>query len=807
MRLYAGSLTEFQLEVRTNNIAKRLEKAFIAAYRYKPSPNEFDSWNESLRHFSDCLTEAQLRDNGIVLELQLPRTSRRLDALVTGVGESEQANAVVVELKQWHRCDTSDAEDMVTSWVNGALRELLHPSVQAALYRDYLADMNSAFHEGTPPIEISACAYLHNYRPITGDPLLDPKFKFVVERVPFFGAHDKSGMAAFLHQRLHHGRGMQILEQIESAEIRPSKKLLEHVAAVVNGEPRFVLLDEQKVVFERTLVEARKGLVSSRKSILLVRGGPGTGKSVLAANLLGRLAKEGLDVQYATGSKAFTESMRSIVGKRAASQFTYFNNYTDADSNSVPVLVCDEAHRIREKSANQYTPKSKKDALPPQVDEIINVAKVSVFFIDDRQIVRPGEVGSADLIREKATQFGAEFREFELEAQFRCEGSDGFVNWVDNTLAIRPTANQIWESTKDTFDFRIFTTVEDLDQAIRKKAETGASARMVAGFCWKWSNPTSEGDLVEDVKIGNFERPWNAKPDAKKLKKGIPKSVHWAIKPEGLNQVGCVYTAQGFEFDYVGVIWGRDLVFSPAEQCWKGNPDKSQDTVVKRGGAKFVDFVKNTYRVLLSRGMKGCYVYCEDQETAKFLISRTEGLQFEPRLSFRPPKPSELIRLVESDRRLYQNCLPVYDLTVSAGSFGEFQVPDVEDVDWVSLPDGFKASTNMFIAKVVGESMNRVIPSGSWCIFRLNPAGTREGKIVLAQLRNFTDPEEGGAYTVKRYHSDSTPGAGLKNRSSKQAANKRIFLTPESTQDVFKAIEVRPDDDHVRIIAEFVRVI
>lgn len=807
MRLFAGSVIDFAREVKQNSIAKRLEVAFVNAYRFKPSPGEINSWQISFLEFCEALDQASLSDNGIILEMQLPRTSRRLDAMVTGCDANDHENAVVVELKQWQRCGESDADDMVSTWLNGAIRDLLHPSVQACQYRDYLADMNTAFYEGENPVGLSACAFLHNYMPKAEDPLHADKFSEVTRQVPFFGQNDLKALSDYLNFRLSGGKGVPILHRVDSAEIRPSKKLLEHVAKVIEGESRFVLLDEQKVVFERALTQARKGVTTGRKSIMLVRGGPGTGKSVLAANLLGRLCKDGLDVHYVTGSKAFTESMRAIVGRRASTQFKYFNSYTKEEPDSVDVLVCDEAHRIREKSFNQFTPKAVREALSPQIDEIINASKVSIFFIDDRQVVRPGEVGSAKLVRDKAAEFETELFEFELEAQFRCEGSDGFVNWIDNTLAIRQTANQVWSSESDNFDFRIFGSMEDLDLAIREKAKAGASARLVAGFCWKWSDPTKEGDLVDDVTVGHFQRPWNAKPDAKKLRKGIPKSVHWAIKPEGLDQVGCVYTAQGFEFDYVGVIWGLDLRFSPDKQQWIGDQKESYDSVVKRSGKQFVDLVKNTYRVLLSRGLKGCYVYCQDPETAKFLLSRTEGLQLERRDKATAVRLAGPKKLPFESVTPFKDSLPLYDFSIAAGGFGDFQIPNVDEVEWVEIPSGVKATADMFVAKVDGESMNAIIPNGSYCIFRSNPVGSRDGRIVVAQLRDFSDPEGGGCYTVKRYRSTKQTAGGKRRTDDDRNVGKVVTLNPESTVSSFKPITVPADDEQIRIIAEFVRVL
>jgi DUF2075 family protein len=331
----------------------------------------------------------------------------------------------------------------------------------------------------------------------------------------------------------------------------------------------------------------------------------------------------GFNAQYATGSKAFTETLREAIGRRGASQFKYFNSYMNAKYNEIDVLIADEAHRIRTSSNNRFTPQSIKSNVS-QIKELLNVGKVCVFFIDDRQVVRPNEIGSVDYIKQAASEANCRLFEYELEAQFRCNGSDAFVKWVNNSLGIERTANVIWDKHEE-FDFKFFDSPESLEEAIFAKVKQGNSARMTAGFCWKWSNDSKpDGTLYDDVVIGNFTRPWNARPESKKLANGIPKASVWAYDPNGINQIGCIYTAQGFEFDYVGIIFGNDLRYNLDKQCWEGFQDESYDTVVKRSGNQFLDLVKNTYRVLLSRGMKGCYVHFMDKDTERFFKTRIE---------------------------------------------------------------------------------------------------------------------------------------------------------------------------------------
>lgn len=622
MRLYSGLSGDFIEESRRNQIAERLKSAFFNYYRFNPSPAEVNSWRNSLRAMSDILQIGNMFDQGILLEYQLPLSSKRLDCLICGTSTAKVDGAIIVELKQWDRCEAAEPDKVVSSWVGGKKRELLHPSIQVGQYREYLNDTHTAFHESETPLGLSACAYLHNYRVEDNDPILAEKFNAALTENPLFDLDSADKLAQYIFERVGNGNGRSILAQIEGSKFKPSRKLMEHVAEAIESQSPWVLLDEQLVIFEHIRSIAKEGLKGHKKKVVIVHGGPGTGKSVLAINLIAQLLREEINAQYATGSKAFTETLWKILGRRSRASFKYFNSYSRAKSNEIDVLICDESHRIRETSANRFT---KKELRPtnPQVRELLEAAKVSVFFIDDQQIVRPNEVGSTQHIRTHANKIGAEISEFELEVQFRCAGSDGFVNWVNNTLGIQRNANVIWDGS-DNFDFQIFDSPLSLEAAIRKRAEAGDSARVAAGFCWPWSVPRADGTLVDDVIIGDYRRPWDAKPGNWKLAPGIPSAALWATDPAGIDQIGCVYNIQGFELDYIGVIWGPDLCYNLDSQQWIGDKSKSADSVVKRSKEKFTELVKNTYRVLLSRGMKGCYVYFMDRDTERFVRSRIE---------------------------------------------------------------------------------------------------------------------------------------------------------------------------------------
>jgi DUF2075 family protein len=622
MRLYSGSSVDFISDSVHNRVAEKLRDAFFHYFRYNPSPSEVNSWRNSLRAMAQVVDFAGLVDHGIILEYQLPQTSKRLDCLVAGKGDDSLDHAIIVELKQWERSEPADGENEVLSWVGGSERELLHPSVQVGQYSRYLQDTHTAFHAGEAPVSVTGCAYLHNYAIKPDDPLLAHKFAATLSEFPLFSEHEVDPLANYLGSHLRRGDGMRVLRRIEASEYAPSKKLLEHVARVIRGNPVYTLLDEQLVVFDKVLAVARAGLATGQKSVILVRGGPGTGKSVIAVNLMAALLEEGLNAQYATGSRAFTETLRKIIGSRGSVQFKYFNSYTDIEPGAIDVLVADESHRIRSTSASRFTPKSERSG-QPQIAELLKAARLGVYFVDDHQTVRPNEIGSSDYIRSHALEQGCKVWEYELEAQFRCNGSDAFVNWINNTLGISRTPNVLWDQHEE-FEFRIYDDPIGLETAIREKSAQGHTARVVAGFCWDWSMPDENGFLREDVVIGDYRRPWDAKYEAKKLAPGIPKASLWAYDPNGINQIGCVYTAQGFEFDYVGVIFGPDLVYDPKLGAWRGVPEKSADRMVKRAKDGFADLVKNTYRVLLSRGMRGCYVHFMDHDTRNFFKSRME---------------------------------------------------------------------------------------------------------------------------------------------------------------------------------------
>ncbi len=628
MRLYEATTQQFILDTVQNKLPDKLKTAFENYYLRNANPREVTAWTNSLRVLKDAIEYASLRDNAIVVEYELPYSTRRIDCMLFGNADGGHGNVILIELKQWEKVKDTEIEETVLTFVAGRDRLEPHPSCQVREYHYYIKDFVSLFEE-KPPVSLSSCSYCHNYSINQTDPvLLLPKYNEVLKEFPLFGKEDVDKFSTYLKERLSGGGGLELLNRFATSNIRPTKKLLEHTSKTIKGEKVFHLIDEQLVAYNAILNRAKHATKSSRKSVIIIRGGPGTGKSVIALNVIAELLDKNKDLSifHATGSAAFTSTLRKIVGTRAAKLFKYFNSFSSKmiKENEIDVLVCDEAHRIRKTSNSRYTKAIYRSDMP-QIDELIRAAKVTIFFIDDYQVVRPDEIGSTKLIKETAQKLGINDEnvfDFELQTQFRCSGSDGYMNWIDNTLDVRET-DHLYLTKNEKMDFKIFDSPQALYNAIKaKNAEKENSARLVAGFCWPWSNPNPDGTLKEDVVIGDFRMTWEAKNDAAKLAPGIPRASLWAYDPKGVAQVGSIYTIQGFEFDYVGVIFGPDLVYNTNDKKWVGNPKGSADPQLRKKNIEFLKYVKSVYRVLLTRGMKGCYIYFMDKDTENFFRSR-----------------------------------------------------------------------------------------------------------------------------------------------------------------------------------------
>lgn len=626
MLIYQNNTNEFIKDVRENLLAEKMAANFEERFGRKVGTSEFRSWDNSLRLMRDAIEIAELRDSMIALEYEVPYTQNRIDCLLFGKDASGQPNIALIELKQWEKVETIEATEdegnFVETYTGGGHRIVAHPSEQVRGYRDYLESFICEF-ENMPKLELFCCAYCHNYKKIDGQGLFAPAFTKLLVDFPIYSKSDLKDFSNKLNSLLKQGDGFEIFNRFMHSRIAPSKKLLENVAKVISEEDSFSLLNEQLVAKNLIWSKVTKAKKTREKSVIIVHGGPGTGKSVIAVNILAQAAKKRMKVFYGCKSKPFIEGLKSLVGKGGRELFSNLYRFvpTKIKENDIDLLLVDEAHRVEKTSNHQYTkPEDRTDM--PQIEQLMRCSKVCVFFIDDKQIVRSQEIGSTALIKGHAEKLGSSVSEVTLETQFRCMGSNNYIDWIESALGYCKEEKIL--SKSEQFDFKIMESPHTLYKFLsEKEKEKPNSARLVAGFCWPWSVPNADGSLVKDVVVGDFAMPWETK-DGGKVLPGIPKWYEWAYKTKGIEQVGCIYTVQGFEFDYIGVIVGPDLRYDASLNRLVGEKIKTADSVLRRSGESFDTCVRNIYRVLLTRGMKGCYVYFVDKEVEAFFRSRLE---------------------------------------------------------------------------------------------------------------------------------------------------------------------------------------
>jgi len=572
----------------------------------------------------DVIEIAELRDNMVVLEYEIPYNQSRLDCLLFGKDSNKTETVVLIELKQWTYVDALEDEGnyKVETFTGGDFRIVSHPSQQVKGYSSYLYDFVDEF-ENHPPLNLFSCSYCHNYTRQDGVGLFDPIYTKILSEFPVYCKEDTKLIAERIKELLINGDGLQIFNRFMQSRIRPSKKLLDNVRGIIKENVRYSLINEQLIAKNIIWSKIRKTSNKKiQKSVVIVKGGPGTGKSVIALNLLAEVAEKGKNVMYACKSKSFRDGLKNLVGGRAGNLFTNLYAFLPAKipENSIDVILIDEAHRIEKTSNYRYLAKEYQTEMS-QVDQLIRAAKTIVFFIDDNQVVRAGEIGNTNLILESATKFNAKIDTVELYSQFRCMGSNDYLEWIEYVLGYTSIERKF--NSNDLFDFEIVGSPQELYSLLEEKEKKlPNSARLTAGYCWEWSKPLPSGFLVNDVKIGDFEMPWETKGETAV---GIyPAWFEWAYKPNGFKQVGCIYTAQGFEFDYVGVIIGDDLIYDKSTDSLKCDITKTHDPTLRRDKINFEKYVKNIYRVLLTRGIKGCYVHFTNKETEEYFRSKME---------------------------------------------------------------------------------------------------------------------------------------------------------------------------------------
>ena len=784
MIIYRATKKQFVDDVFNNTIANNIDEEFYKHLGRHTSPNEIRSWENSMQFMYKVVNTPDLSDEaGVAIEYQIPLTAKRVDFIISGLNAQKREQIVIIELKQWEDAEPTQKPGIVVTRFQHGKTEVAHPSYQAWSYAYMLSNYNLTIQERG--VEICPCAYLHNYMP---DGMIDGKlYQDFIDKAPVFLKNDAAKLQDFIIKHVSYCSPEDIIWKIDNGRLRPSKQLAESLSSMLKGNDEFVMLDDQKVVYE-TAIHLAKKAQDGKKQVLIVEGGPGTGKSVLAVNLLVKLTNEGIASQYVTKNSAprdvYTVKLSGTYKKSYINNlFVSSGNFIDTMPNTMGALIVDEAHRLNLKSGMM------SNLGENQVKEIIKTSRFSVFFVDDCQRIHMKDIGSVQYIKQCAEEMGAITHLEHLSSQFRCNGSDGYLSWLDNALQIRETANI--HLTEEDYDFRIYDSPTEMFDEIKRKNQSNNKSRIVAGYCWDWKSKRDHTAYDIEFPQFSFRKQWNFSNS----------NEPWLIGEHSIDQIGCIHTCQGLELDYVGVIVGNDLTYknncvisdgykrSPNDQSLKGFKSMMEKNPAE---AKQVAdaIIKNTYRTLMTRGMKGCYVYFCDPSLAEHFRA----------LMAEKPEQAKHVRIepIVNDDVKFIDFLPVYSIKAACGYFGEGE--EVNELGWIRAEGIGKLNRNMYVVQASGHSMEPRINDGDYCVFRANPAGSRQGKIVLVQHTNYYDADYSGAYSIKEYSS---------KKSFDEFGNwmhEMIELKPLNRD--FKPIIITPDSgEEFHVVGEFVGVL
>lgn len=609
MIIYEANKEEFFNHVRTNQISNEIKQNFIKKGFSIGNDREIASWNNSLNFMKNVLDSNDIpEDVYIAIEYKIPLSAKRIDFIISGLDQNNRKNIIIVELKQWQKVSLTNKDDMVLTYLNNKDREVLHPSYQALQYKYLLNSFNEELNSGN--IQCFSCSYLHNMEKENNSSLIDITIFKYVNDCPVYFKEDYDTLQKKIIQLTKGGKGKEILYEVENGKIVPAKKLIDVVGKIISGSNEYLLIDSQKEIFAKIISEAH-----NENNVYIINGNPGTGKSVVAINLLSKLLSLKLNTIFSAPNAAY----RNVIKKQLQNYcketkekilidnlFKGSSSFFEAQENLYDWVIVDEAHRLKGKGTYMYKGEN-------QVEDIIKASKNVVFFVDENQIIRNNDIGTNQNIIDIAKKYNKQIHygnEWLLETQFRCSGSDGYINAIDNILQINETANFYLDDNKD-YDFRICDTPEQMQSLIQERINHGnKNSRILAGFAWKWETKKKSLDELiyeHDIKIGNWSIPWNYN-DSQML---------WAIRDDGIMQAGCIHTCQGLEFDYCGVIIGQDLEINIDNNKLIANYDNYKDETGKKGLKNNIEqltkLIKNIYKVLLTRGQKGTYVYiCDD---------------------------------------------------------------------------------------------------------------------------------------------------------------------------------------------------
>jgi len=618
MIVYNGTKSTFVNDVRHGVIETKILDLIRSKGLLGGQEREVESWHNSMQFMRNIVDDPEIADDvQVAIEYNIPQTSKRVDFLIIGADPGGKDSIVIVELKQWSKAEKVDDEMhySVRTYVANDNRIVCHPSYQAYSYSRFLVNYSQEIQD--KQISLVPCAYLHNYHPEYKSVLSDSIYREWYSAAPFFVRNETDEFSAFVKKFVtKKSANGDLLYLIENGRIRPTKSLQDALTSMLKGVPEFMLLDEQAVCYDMCLRTMLQCLKDRKKRTVVIQGGPGTGKSVLAVNLLVKLINDSLNSAYVTKNSAPRQAFLTLLTQGHANRLADIKHLfrspfglNQCGENAYDCLIVDEAHRLVKQ---MYRDQGGEN----QVKECIHAALLSIFLIDEDQAVTTKDIGSIEEIRKWCEIEGSRLimnRDTQLVSQFRCNGSDAYIQFIDSLLQ-RTEETVVVDTSELNYDFRVFDDPTQMRDALREINQVANKARMVAGYCYDWNVKYGRGDV--DIELpGGFQAKWNLAEDN-----------IWAINPRSFEEVGCIHTAQGLEFDYVGVLIGKDLYYDPTtgrvmtDKSAISHDDRSSG-IRSSSDAEARRLILNTYKTLLTRGQKGCFVYCEDENLREHIKS------------------------------------------------------------------------------------------------------------------------------------------------------------------------------------------
>src|SRR3989344_2464892 len=428
--IYDAPKKQFFRDVLINHFADAMQENFVKAYGRRAGDPEYNSWVDTGKVIKNLIELGNLENLYVSFEYQVPYTQKRIDCLLFGKNKQGKGVMIHIEMKQWQKVEALECEgNFVETYTGGDSRKVVHTSQQVQGYHNYLMGFVEIFEENE--IDLFGCAYCPNYDKKEGEGLFDQRYNEVVNKFPIYTKKDIENLANRLKELLIQEDGFDIFNKFMESPVNPSRKLLDNASNVIKKESDFNLLDDQ--IYARNVIidKINKSETKKENSVIIVKGGPGTGKTVIALHILAEFAghkEKKYKIFFSSRSKPLIEAIKykmergQKVGEvNAKILFTGLNPYvpTSVAENELDILIIDEAHRMGEKSDHRFTKKEHRTNMP-QVEQLIRCAKTSIFFIDDKQVIRGAEVGNTQLIKRTAESLGRNTEEWELTSQFRC---------------------------------------------------------------------------------------------------------------------------------------------------------------------------------------------------------------------------------------------------------------------------------------------------------------------------------------------------------------------------------------------------